>query len=97
MRAWIVEQVLAHYGESRGVILTTNLISCRDPPFGYRITVVKVDSNRKAYEYSPFAVGWLDGRQVLGRPVDLVVTPDGSLLVSDDKLGVIYRITYTGN
>ena len=35
-----------------------------------------------------------DDQQVLGRPVDLLIAPDGSLLVSDDKRGVIYRVTY---
>ena len=44
--------------------------------------------------YETFAEGWLDGDKVLGRPVDLLVAPDGSLLVSDDERGVIYRISY---
>ena len=45
--------------------------------------------------YTPFVSGWLkpDGT-VTGRPVDLLQLPDGSLLVSDDKAGAIYRITY---
>jgi glucose/arabinose dehydrogenase len=44
-----------------------------------------------------FAEGWLraDG-EVLGRPVDILELEDGSLLVSDDKRGVIYRIAYIG-
>jgi len=42
-----------------------------------------------------FAEGWLEGQKAWGRPVDVLVRPDGSLLVSDDKAGVIYRIAYS--
>jgi len=62
---------------------------------GYRVTLVRLQGN-KAVAYEPFIEGWLAGDEVLGRPVDLLVAPDGSLLVSDDKRGVIYRITYKG-
>ena len=41
-----------------------------------------------------FAEGWLQGEQSWGRPVDVLVMPDGALLVSDDQAGVIYRISY---
>ena len=44
--------------------------------------------------YQPFAQGWLLGDTAWGRPVDLEVLPDGSLAVSDDSAGVIYRISY---
>ena len=44
--------------------------------------------------FTPFATGWRVGNTAWGRPVDLEIMPDGSLLVSDDKNGVIYRITY---
>lgn len=67
----------------------------RSEPIGYRITLVKLDSSGKALSYSNFAEGWLQaGGKVLGRPVDVEVTADGSLLVSDDYAGVIYRISY---
>ena len=48
--------------------------------------------------YEPFAEGWLgaDGK-VSGRPADLLVLPDGSMLVSDDAAGMIYRISYSEN
>lgn len=62
---------------------------------GYRITLVRLDGDR-AVSYEPFVEGWLQGDEVLGRPVDLLVAPDGSLLVSDDQRGVIYRISYRG-
>ncbi|MEO8443832.1 MAG: PQQ-dependent sugar dehydrogenase [Gammaproteobacteria bacterium] len=60
---------------------------------GYRITLVRLKGDT-AVSYEPFIEGWLNGDEVLGRPVDLLVAPDGSLLVSDDQRGVIYRISY---
>ena len=62
---------------------------------GYRVTLVRLKGNT-AVAYEPFIEGWLDGDEVRGRPVDLLVAPDGSLLVSDDQRGVIYRISYHG-
>jgi glucose/arabinose dehydrogenase len=45
-------------------------------------------------EYLPFASGWLDdGNNVKGRPVDVQVASDGALLVSDDRQGLVYRIS----
>jgi glucose/arabinose dehydrogenase len=64
----------------------------RSKPIGYRVTNVFLEGNR-AVKYEPFAEGWINGKW--GRPVDLLILPDGSLLVSDDKAGVIYRITYS--
>lgn len=68
----------------------------RSKAIGYRISLVKLDSSGKSLGYTVFAEGWLqpDGK-VLGRPVDVQQMPDGSLLVSDDYSGVIYRITKT--
>ena len=63
---------------------------------GYRVTLVRLDGNR-AVAYEPFLEGFLEGDEVLGRPVDVLPAPDGSLLVSDDKRGAIYRIHYVGN
>ena len=60
---------------------------------GYRITLVRLKENR-AVSYEIFAEGWLQKGSAWGRPVDLQVMPDGSLLVSDDKAGAIYRISY---
>jgi glucose/arabinose dehydrogenase len=62
---------------------------------GYRVTLVRLEGNR-AVAYEPFIEGWLQGDQVLGRPVDILVAPDGALLISDDQRGVIYRISYQG-
>lgn len=67
----------------------------RTSPVGYRLMTVRV-RNGQAMDYQPFATGWLKGRKVSGRPVDVLQAPDGSLFVSDDKAGLIYRIRYTG-
>ena len=66
----------------------------RSTPIGYRITLVKLNENR-AVSYQVFAEGWLSGADAWGRPVDLLIMPDGSMLVSDDYAGALYRITYT--
>jgi len=66
----------------------------RSTKIGYRISLVRL-TNGKASSYETFADGWLNGSQVGGRPVDLLVMPDGALLVSDDLKGAIYRITYS--
>jgi glucose/arabinose dehydrogenase len=68
----------------------------RSTPIGYRVTFVKIDGGR-ATSYEPFATGWLRGGVAAGRPADVLVLADGSLLVSDDKAGRIYRITYGGS
>lgn len=60
---------------------------------GYRITRVKLDGE-KAISYEPFAVGFHRGNDVYGRPVDLLQLDDGSLLISDDRAGALYRVTY---
>jgi len=65
----------------------------RSRPIGYRITMVRLQNNR-SIAYDVFAHGWLQGEDAWGRPVDLEVLPDGSMLVSDDRAGAIYRITY---
>lgn len=66
----------------------------RTVPVGYRVMLVKLE-NKKPVQYVPFATGWLDeNKKVSGRPVDVSIAPDGALLVSDDRQGVIYRITY---
>jgi len=61
---------------------------------GYRLTVVHLDGDQ-AVKYETLADGWLGSdNEWWGRPADLLVMPDGSLLVSDDAANAIYRITY---
>ena len=67
----------------------------RSGKVGYRVSSVRLEGNR-AVAYEPFAEGWLRGQSAWGRPADVLVAPDGSLLVSDDSAGAIYRIRYTG-
>lgn len=65
----------------------------RSAKSGYRVMMVTLKNN-KVERYEPFIEGWLENERVWGRPVDLLVMPDGALLVSDDYAGVIYRVTY---
>jgi glucose/arabinose dehydrogenase len=67
----------------------------RSAKIGYRVMLVELDGD-KAVRYSVFAEGWKQGEQVWGRPVDLEHLPDGSLLLSDDYAGCVYRIWYKG-
>jgi glucose/arabinose dehydrogenase len=66
----------------------------RSVPIGYRVMKVTLAGDRVT-GYEPFVEGWLQGRKAWGRPVDVLVMPDGALLVSDDQAGVIYRVRYT--
>jgi glucose/arabinose dehydrogenase len=45
-------------------------------------------------KYEEFVTGWMDNERAWGRPVDLLVMPDGSLLISDDTANAVYRVTY---
>jgi len=58
-----------------------------------RVTLVRLDGN-KAVSYEPFATGWKQEGRNWGRPTDVLVMPDGALLVADDRAHAIYRITY---
>ena len=66
----------------------------RSKKIGYRISLVRLQEGVPV-SYERFATGWLQNESVSGRPVDLVVLEDGSMLVSDDHAGKIYRISYT--
>ena len=66
----------------------------RSTPDGYRVVRIKMEADGKVIGTEPFAEGWLQGRSAWGRPVDVKELPDGSLLVSDDAGGRIYRISY---
>ncbi len=66
-------------------------------PRGARIMVTYLDSKGNAAKTEPFAEGWMNENGVyLGRPVDVQQYVDGSILVSDDKAGAVYRISYQG-
>ena len=69
----------------------------RSKKIGYRISRVKIENN-KSVGYETFIYGWLDDeeQEAWGRPVDILILEDGSMLISDDKANAIYRVTYTG-
>lgn len=66
----------------------------RSQKIGYRISLIRF-KNGEPQGYEIFAEGWLQGDEVSGRPVDMLVLEDGSMLLSDDKQGRIYRISYS--
>lgn len=67
----------------------------RSQKIGYRVARVELNEDGSLKRKSVFAEGWLDqGGKVHGRPVDVLMAPDGALLVSDDQAGAIYRIRY---
>jgi len=70
----------------------------RSKKSGYNLSLVNVDGAGKVTGHSIFASGWMDdaSQKVWGRPVDVLLLPDGSMLVSDDQANVIYRIVYKG-
>ena len=58
------------------------------------VAVAYLDANSRVTKVEPFLTGWTKDNQYLGRPVDLLTLPDGSLLVSDDHAGAVYRVSY---
>ena len=68
----------------------------RSEAAGYRIMRIRFDDQGKAVGKEVFAEGWLQGEEAWGRPVDIRELGDGSLLVSDDYAGMVYRISSGG-
>lgn len=62
---------------------------------GYNLSRVVLNEAGEVQKYEPFLTGLLDSQNILARVVDVQVMPDGSLLVSDDWNGAVYRITYS--
>jgi hypothetical protein len=67
----------------------------RSKKSGYRVIMVTLKDNQ-VDKSEVFADGWMQNEQAWGRPVALLVLPDGSLLISDDYASVVYRVTYRG-
>ena len=63
---------------------------------GYKVIFVKLDENGEYLYQEDFITGWLQNEKDWGRPVSPFIMNDGSLLISDDKYDVIYRIKYKG-
>jgi len=70
----------------------------RSKKSGYDIMVAILNQDGTVKETKPFITGWLNPKNddVWGRPVDMELLPDGSLLISDDYADVIYRVSYKG-
>ena len=80
----------------RGAILIAEHGSWnRSKKSGYRVMTVRLDGN-KVSSYRPLITGFEQHEQAWGRPVDVQPLPDGSVLVSDDLAGAVYRVTYDG-
>ena len=66
----------------------------RSKKVGGDVVVVKLDKDGKVKSMEPLITGFLEDNKYVGRPVDVLPMKDGSLLVSDDWNGAIYRVTY---
>ena len=63
---------------------------------GYRVMMVTLNRDGKTVDkYEEFATGWMENERAWGRPVDVLVMPDGALLISDDTADAVYRISYS--
>ncbi|HEY2993226.1 MAG TPA: PQQ-dependent sugar dehydrogenase [Methylomirabilota bacterium] len=67
----------------------------RGEKVGYRVMMVTLSGNGKVAKYEPFVQGWLQGQEIWGRPVYTTHMKDGSVLISDDYVGAIYRVSYS--
>ena len=61
---------------------------------GYKVVMIKLDKDGNYISQEDFITGWLEKENAWGRPVQSFVMSDGSMLISDDKYNVIYRVTY---
>jgi glucose/arabinose dehydrogenase len=68
----------------------------RTKKFGYDVVTVRTDADGKNARIAPFLTGFLDSstEAFSGRPTYFLQLPDGSLLISDEQLGAIYRVSY---
>ncbi|MET3229860.1 UNVERIFIED_ORG: glucose/arabinose dehydrogenase [Burkholderia sp. 1263] len=68
----------------------------RSKKVGYRVVRATLNPDGGDARQEVFAEGWLQpGEAVWGRPADVLPMPDGSLLISDDYAGAVYRVTYS--
>lgn len=70
----------------------------RNPAVGYEVVRIQFDEDGEPQAFEPFISGWLveDGQAHFGRLCGLAVAADGSLLITDDENGAIYRVWYEG-
>ncbi len=67
----------------------------RTVPTGYKVVRMKLDEKGDYESTEDFISGWLTDAGPLGRPVGILIKPDGSMYISDDKAGVIYKVIPT--
>jgi glucose/arabinose dehydrogenase len=85
-------------GDYRGDLFVTEHGSWnRTEKIGYRVKRVRFDDAGQVTGQEVFASGWLQGEESWGRPNDVLVMPDGALLISDDQADVIYRVSYAAD
>jgi glucose/arabinose dehydrogenase len=61
---------------------------------GGDVVVAKLNKNGTVKSIEPFLTGFIQNNAYIGRPVDVQLMKDGSLLISDDYAGAVYRVTY---
>ena len=66
----------------------------RSVPTGYKLVRLHVDDQGQLLQSEDFITGWLKDGQALGRPVGILIRPDLTIFVTDDKAGVVYRVVY---
>ncbi|MHB9072333.1 MAG: PQQ-dependent sugar dehydrogenase [Desulfobaccales bacterium] len=66
----------------------------RSEPTGYKVVRYKLDAAGNPMDAQDFITGWLTSHGALGRPVDILIKDDGTIFISDDKAGVVYRVIY---
>jgi glucose/arabinose dehydrogenase len=82
---WWFDAIVAYHGSWN-----------RSVPTGYKLVRIKLDARGNYEGIEDFVTGWLTAEGALGRPVDVVVQPGGTMYVSDDKAGVIYLVRFRG-
>ena len=66
----------------------------RTEPTGYKVVRFKLDPAGNPIDAEDFITGWLTPQGPLGRPVDILIKDDGTIFISDDKAGVVYRVVF---
>jgi glucose/arabinose dehydrogenase len=92
MRFYAGTQFPAEY--RHGIFIAEHGSWNRSKKSGYRVVHVALDAQGHVLRHEPFVEGWLQGETQTGRPADVLPLPDGSLLISDDMGGAIYRVRY---
>ena len=77
-------------------LATKKLVKSYAKKVGYKVIRVALDEDGNVISSSDFISGWLQNEKDWGRPVSPFIMRDGSMLISDDKHDVIYKIQYKG-